>query len=286
MPVPITLLTDFGWQDVYVAAMKGCIYSIFPEALVVDLTHEIPPQDLVAARFQLMNAAPYFPPKTVHVAVVDPGVGSQRRGVAIACECGVLVGPDNGIFSGVLDRYVAVAAVQLTNPDYWRTPNPSATFHGRDIFAPVGAHLAAGVAIERLGEAISLESLVQLPQLQHQGGDKTMSDWHECDSEPDRSADGQEQLLGVLQAIDRFGNVISTIPTGAWAGEDWCVAIGGAKVPLKQTYSDVPLGTLVALAGSHGWLEVAVNGGSAAERLQLTVGDAVALRRLQSGVQS
>ncbi|MHC5725640.1 MAG: SAM-dependent chlorinase/fluorinase, partial [Nostoc sp.] len=140
----VTLLSDFGDRDVYVGIMKGIIAQINRRLTVVDLTHQIPPQDIAAARFCLMNAYPYFPVGTVHVAVVDPGVGSKRRAIAVEFAQGFLVGPDNGIFSGVLSQSPAIAAVELTNLNYRRTPQPSKTFHGRDIFAPIAANLASG----------------------------------------------------------------------------------------------------------------------------------------------
>jgi len=135
----ITLLSDFGLKDVYVGVMKGVIAQINPGLTVVDLTHQIPPQNIAAARFNLMNAYLYFPVGTVHVAVVDPGVGSHRRGIALQIDAGFLVGPDNGLFSGVVHQTGVIAAVELTNAQYWWTPTPSTTFHGRDIFAAVGA---------------------------------------------------------------------------------------------------------------------------------------------------
>ncbi len=137
----ISLLTDFGLQDPYVGIMKGVIHTLSPQAQLIDLSHGIPPQDVAAARFALMTAYPYLPSGTIHLAVVDPGVGSSRRAVAIQTETGFLVGPDNGLFSGVLAQTPALAAVELNRPRYWRTPSPSRTFHGRDIFAPTAAHL-------------------------------------------------------------------------------------------------------------------------------------------------
>ena len=136
----IAVLTDFGLEDGYVGIMKGVMTTINPNIPIIDLTHQIPPQQIWAARFCLMNAYPYFPKDTVFLAVVDPGVGSQRRSVAIKCSQGYLVGPDNGLFSGILAQDLAVKAVSLTNTDYWRVPNVSLTFHGRDIFAPVAAY--------------------------------------------------------------------------------------------------------------------------------------------------
>lgn len=250
----ITLLSDFGAQDVYVGVMKGVIAQINPGLQVIDLTHQIPPQDIAAGRFCLMSAYSYFPASTVHVAVVDPGVGSQRRGVAVKFAGGYLVGPDNGLLSGVLSLSPVQAAVELTNPDYWRSPHPSSTFHGRDIFAPVGAHLASGVSIEQLGNPIAPDSLVHL-SLPYQ---------HEA------------EIRGCIQYIDTFGNLITNIPAAAVKGF-WSVKVKDFVIPSGKTYSDRQVGELIALGGSHGWVEIAVNGGSAQSRLQLDWGDSIAV---------
>jgi len=258
----LTLLTDFGLQDVYVGVMKGAIAQINPTLNIIDLTHQIPPQNIAAGRFHLMSAYPYFPPKTVHVAVVDPGVGSGRRAIAIQLQAGFLVGPDNGLFSGILDQHEAIAAVELTNSDYWRTAEPSATFHGRDIFAPVGAHLASGVSLEKLGATIDLSSLKQLSLV--------------------ACVRMAGKITGTIQHIDHFGNLITNIPGSEVANQEvanksWSVAIGEMTIgemtiPGKQTYSDVPKGSLLALVGSHGWVEIAVNGGSAQSQLRFDIG--------------
>lgn len=251
----ITLLTDFGLSDVYVGVMKGVIAQINPALTVVDLTHQIPPQNIAAARFNLMNAYPYFPGGTVHIAVVDPGVGSHRRAIALQLDVGFLVGPDNGLFSGVLNQNRVIKAVELTNPNYWRTPTPSTTFHGRDIFVTAGAHLASGVPLEQLGEVIDPKTLVQL-------------------TIPERTltVDG---VAGCIQYIDHFGNLITNIPAIDVQGKTWSVAVGDQVILSSQTYSDLPLGEVVALIGSHGWVEIAVNGGSARSQLQLDWGDTV-----------
>lgn len=251
----VTLLTDFGLSDVYVGVMKGVIAQINPTLKVIDLTHDIPPQNLAAARFCLMNAVPYFPEKTIYIAVVDPGVGSSRRGVAIEFAGGFLVGPDNGIFSGVISQNPAISAVELTNSFYWRTASPSTTFHGRDIFAAVGAHLASGVPLMELGTVINPESLVELAVV-------------EC-----REKDGS--IEGCIQYIDRFGNLITNIPGNLVIGKNWTVEIAGVNISGKKTYSDSPIGSLIALVGSHGWVEIAINNGNAQSQLQLNYGDQV-----------
>ncbi len=251
----ITLLTDFGLSDVYVGVMKGVIAQINPALTVVDLTHQIPPQNIAAARFNLMNAYPYFPAGTVHIAVVDPGVGSHRRAIALQLDVGFLVGPDNGLFSGVLNQNRVIKAVELTNPNYWRTPIPSTTFHGRDIFVTAGAHLASGVPLEQLGEVIDPKTLVQLTI-----AERTLT---------------VNGVAGCIQYIDHFGNLITNIPAIDVQGKTWSVAVGDQVILSSQTYSDLPLGEVVALIGSHGWVEIAVNGGSARSQLQLDWGDRV-----------
>lgn len=255
----LTLLTDFSLQDVYVGVMKGVIASINPNIQIIDLTHQIPPQNIAAARFCLLNAYAYFPKDTVHVAVVDPGVGSQRRGVGIKCSESWLVGPDNGLFSGILARYPAIAAVELTNSKYWRSPYPSNTFHGRDIFAGVGAHLASGVALAQLGKAIDPASLVQLPL-----AELTVT---------------EREIIGCIQYIDHFGNLITNIPAELVLDRYWSLMVKEQKISCGYTYSEVEVGELIALVGSHGWLEIGVRNGSARAKLQLDWGDTVIVKK-------
>ena len=269
----ITLLTDFGLSDVYVGVMKGAIAQINPQLKVIDITHQIPSQNIAAARFCLMTAFAYFPPETVHIAVVDPGVGSNRRAVAVKCANCFLVGPDNGLFGGVLSRESAlakpaptgatptkrIASVELTNPQYWRTPAPSSTFHGRDIFATAGAHLANGVPLEELGECIDPASLVQL--------------------QIPNCAVTATGAVGFVQYVDRFGNLITNIPSDRIIGNNWSVTINNSsdtiRIPSGKTYSDSKPGNLIAIIGSDGWLEIAINSGSAQSVLQLEFGDKI-----------
>lgn len=248
----LTLMSDFGLSDVYVGVMKGAIACCNTGVTVIDLTHQIPPQNIAAARFCLMNAYGYFPFGTVHVAVVDPGVGSSRRAIAIEFDGGFLVGPDNGLFSGVLSQSRAIAAVELTNRDYWRTPNPATTFHGRDIFAPVGAHLASGVSLLALGREIDMTCLVQLnlPGL-------TFTD---------------SEIVGCIQYIDSFGNLITNIPGSYVKGKNWAAIIDDLTIPGGETYSNSAVGSALALVGSHGWVEIAVNCGNAAIQLKQDLG--------------
>lgn len=251
----ITLLTDFGHQDAYVGVMKGIIASRCPTTTMVDLTHDIPPQDLWAARFQLMSVFPYFPPHTVHLVVVDPGVGTERRAVAVRLAGGCFVGPDNGVLSGVLDQTPVLEAVELTNPAYWHRPTPSATFQGRDIFAPVAAHLANGVPLSQLGNPIDPAALIRLPV-------------------PPLIAT-EQGLEGSIQYIDHFGNAVTTLPAGRLGDGPWHLVWNQTPLPSAITYNDVAPGAPLALVGSHGFLEMAVNQGSAKTSLGARVGDPV-----------
>lgn len=256
----LTLLTDFGVRDGYVGILKGAIARVDPSLAVTDITHDIPPQDILSARFCLLNAYPYFPEETVHVAVVDPGVGTQRRGIAIQLDDGFLVGPDNGIFGGILcDRADdIVSVVELTASKYWRTPNPSRTFHARDIFAPVGAHIATGVRLDKLGTPIDPESLVRrsLPHAEREDG----------------------AIVAYVQYCDRFGNLITNVPNAWLAEKTWQAIAEDRTIPQGQTYSDAEDGSAVALLGSHGWLELGADRTSAAELLGLSVGDRVQVK--------
>lgn len=251
----ITLLSDFGLTDVYVGVMKGVIAQVNPALTILDLTHQIPPQNIAAAQFNLLNAYPYFPAGTVHVAVVDPGVGGPRRSIAIELTDGFLIGPDNGIFTGLLAQRSVVQVVELTRSEYWRNASPSYTFHGRDIFASVAAHLASGVSLTQLGEPIQPETLVQLPLATYS-----------------KTATG---YLGKVQYIDRFGNVITNIPGTAVQDRPWSVLVGKRPIPGCRTYSGVAANQPLALIGSHGWVEIAVNGGDASFQLRLHWNDSI-----------
>ncbi|MEM1427417.1 MAG: SAM-dependent chlorinase/fluorinase, partial [Cyanobacteria bacterium P01_H01_bin.130] len=229
----IAMVSDFGAIDNYVGVMKGVIFNLFSGGQIADITHQIPPQNVRAAQFALATAVDYFPVGTVFLAVVDPGVGTTRRAIALRTERYQFIGPDNGLFSTVLQRHRAIAAVQLDNPIYWRSPDPSATFHGRDIFAPAAAHLAAGVPLENLGTAIAPETLTQLtpptPTPMDQGG------W-----------------LGEIQYVDRFGNLVTTFP-GDWVGDrPWAIDLDipeRKSIAGGQTYGDTEPGALIALVG-------------------------------------
>ncbi|PSB27147.1 SAM hydrolase/SAM-dependent halogenase family protein [Stenomitos frigidus] len=280
----LTLLSDFGLSDGYVGIMKGAIARVNATLTVIDLTHQIPPQNIALASFTLMTAYAYFPPGTVHVAVVDPGVGSTRRAIAVAVgedaahPTAYLVGPDNGLFSGVLAAHTVITAIALTQPQYWCTPKPSATFHGRDIFAPVGAHLASGVPLNQLGQRVAPETLVTLDlppcYLYEEPVELPQAD---AVLKQDTAAIAPHgyKIEGYVQAIDHFGNLITNIPGVQVFGNQWSVLIDHTTLPGKETYSDSQPGDLLALVGSHGWIEIAVNGSSAQARLNLGWSDSV-----------
>jgi len=252
----ITLTTDFGMADGYVGAMKGVILGIAPAAQLVDLSHEIAAQDVRGAGYVLGRAAVYFPAGTIHLAVVDPGVGSRRRPLLITTPLASYVGPDNGLFTFALAE-AGAAAFELDHPEFW-LPNISRTFHGRDIFAPVAAHVARGVAPHALGSPIS--NAVRLPLVAPQ--------WH---------SDGH--LAGHVVRVDHFGNLITDIP-GGWVGEGrWCAEIAGRRITqFGTTYADIGAGELLILVSSADTFEIAARGGNAAALLGVGVGEAVDFR--------
>jgi len=255
----ITLTTDFGLEDAYVGVMKGVILGINPAASIVDLCHAIPPQDVRAAAFLLHTAWPYFPPGTIHVVVVDPGVGSQRRAIAVATEAATFLAPDNGVLSYVLAEVKEAQAVHLTNQRYW-LPQVSATFHGRDIFAPVAAHLSLGVPLTDLGEPLPLGELVTFPL-----------------PRPARQSNGT--WLGHVVHVDHFGNLVTDLEAGAIGdAQSVVIEVGGQRiVGVRHTYREGVPGEPMALIGSSGRLEIAVPGGHAARWLQAQIGDQVRL---------
>ncbi len=250
----IALTTDFGLADGFVGIMKGVILGIAPHARLVDLTHDIEPQNVRQALFILARATPYFPAGTIHLAVVDPGVGSQRRPLLVTTARASYVGPDNGLFSQALAEPGA-QAWELDRPRYW-LPRISRTFHGRDIFAPVAAHLANGVTPEQLARPIGDPVRIALP-------------------EPSRQPDGS--VIGEIVHVDRFGNLISNIPAPWVADGRWRCQIAGQNAVLATTYADVAVGTLVGVISSGETVELAVRNGNAARLLNVGVGETVVL---------
>jgi len=252
----ITLLTDFGLQDIYVGVLKGVISQINPDVSIIDITHQIPPQDLYSASYCLGSAFPYFPPDTIYIGVVDPGVGSNRKAIAIQSpEGSYFIGPDNGIFTSVINHFPQITVRELTNSRYWLGEKPSATFHGRDIFAPVAAYLAKGIAFSDLGELIPQESLIKLPLTSYRVT--------------------SEGIRGVIQYMDNFGNIITNIPGNLVQGKSWRVKIANIIIQPQVTYSKQSQGKLLAVVSSDGWIEIAVNGGNAQQKLGLNLGDEI-----------
>lgn len=242
----ITLLTDFGTADGYVAAMKGVLATLAPGVPVHDATHDLAPGDIHAGAVALMRYFSLYPPGTVHVVVVDPGVGTERRAVAVHAGGRYLVGPDNGVLSWALAEAGRGRAVEIRQP-VPGAPAASATFHGRDVFAPAAAHLAGGGDLEALGP--KADELTRLPLPRHQTGEGV--------------------VRGVVLAVDHFGNLITNIPRAALP-PDVRVRIDGRDVgPVRRTYGDVEPGEPVVVIGSLDRLEVSVRDGSAAALLEV-----------------
>lgn len=241
----ITLITDLGTADGYVGEMKGVLASLAPEASVVDVTHDIPPQDVEHARLTLARVWRRFPAGTVHLVVVDPGVGSARDAIAVESDGHFLVGPDNGVLSPAL-LLPGVSAASLRVPH-----QASATFHGRDVFAPAAAALANGQPLDALGVAAHAPIVRRTP-------------------EPARRGD---VLEGEIILIDRFGNAVTNLV--ALGGGT--VVVGDRRLAIRRTYAEVAAGEALAVVGSSGLVEIAVRDGSAAQRIGLTRGARITL---------
>jgi hypothetical protein len=252
----ITLTTDFGLSGPYVAAMKGVILGINPAARVLDVSHEIGPQNIREAALCLMQVVPYFPAGTIHVVVVDPGVGTSRPLLCMQMHEQVFLAPDNGVLSWAGRHAPAIQCTQLSETRFWLS-SVSATFHGRDILAPVAAHLSSGLAINQLGPAAN--DWVDLP-------------W----PEPIR---GPHEVAGEVLTIDRFGNLITNITAPAARGLMHRLArvlCNGQDIgTIRRTYADAQPGELLGLIGSSGLLEIAVRNGNAAQKLGAAAGAAV-----------
>ena len=244
----ITLLTDFGTADYFVGAVKGAILSVNPKAVIADITHEIPPQDIEAGAFTLLACYNTFPAGTIHVAVVDPGVGSERRPIVVSANEQFFVGPDNGIFSYICDREASHRTFHITAEKYFR-PSPSTTFHGRDIFAPIAAALSKGLKPEKLGREIDDE--VRLDPL---------------------------DLVTQIIHIDRFGNCITNITRDQLKPGARLLINGKTIRDVRNFYREDSSSKPFAIWGSAGFLEISVNGGSAAKTLHIKRGDKVVIK--------
>jgi S-adenosylmethionine hydrolase len=252
----ITLLTDFGTADVFVGIMKGVILGIAPQVHLVDLTHEVPPQAVAVAAFFLESAWREFPPGTIHLVVVDPGVGSSRRALAAEGPRGRFVAPDNGVLTPLFEAGEAMALHALARSEFFRQP-VSRTFHGRDIFAPVAGHLANGVSLAALGPPVTDPVRLALPRAKPlpEGG-----------------------MVGQVLHVDRFGNLITNLPEPLFAAGVGVpvVAVGGRRIEgLADSYAAVAPGRPGAIVGNAGTLEIFLPGGSAAAALGVWSGAAV-----------
>lgn len=270
----ITLTTDFGLADAYVATMKGVALGINPEVKLVDICHSIKPQNIAQAAFVLSTVHEYFPPRTIHLVVVDPGVGTERKAIILRTPSADFVAPDNGVLSYIIRQYSAgdadaawqpiepgaeLEAIAITNPQFWRSP-VSSTFHGRDIFAPVAAQLSLGVPPTNFGEAITSLAVLPLPK-------------------PHREKDGR--LIGNILHIDNFGNLITNIRSRDLLPEARAITVkvGNKEITgLSQTYG-VGEG-LLALIGSSDYLEISLKNGDASAFLNTETGDKVIISQI------
>jgi len=269
----VTLTTDFGYDDAYVGAVKGAILSINPEANIIDISHSIRPQNIREAAFILDIAYRYFPKQTVHLAIVDPGVGSERRGIILKTSSAIFVVPDNGILTYIVDDLFSVQspllteptddlkeivfkkgleAAAITDPRFWRHP-VSPTFHGRDIFAPVAAGLSLGISPYEFGEKINSLHVLPIPK---------------------PSLDSEDRLVGQILHVDRFGNLITNIKIKDLAGKDAVIEVAGYSIQGISDYYAQKEGVM-AILGSSGYLEVSLKGGSACDFLGALVGDEI-----------
>lgn len=277
MTKTIALLTDFGLDDIYDGVMKGVIRSICPDASIIDITHAIAPQHVRQAAFALLNSYKYFPQGTIFMVVVDPGVGTSRLPIAVEAGGYIFVAPDNGVLAYTLAHFPNKRIFELANIQY-RLPHVSNTFHGRDVFSPAAAYLANGVKLEQMGPELGDMIQLPLPEL-------TIQD---------------VQIDGEVMHIDRFGNIITSIGELHWVDGHRLVLrpVFGetrANLPIESTqahvivneteiyeirvsYAESMRGDLVALVGSSSYLEIAVNQGNAAHRLNVSVGDRVQLK--------
>lgn len=252
----VTLLTDFGTRDAYVGILKGIVLARCPEARLVDLTHDVPPQDVAAGSLVLASAVGFFPPGTIHLAIVDPGVGTARLPVVVTAGAATFVGPDNGLLVPATRRLGPAQAYRIADDALLRQP-VSATFHGRDVFAPVAGALAAGLAPDAVGPRIAALADTGLSEAVCSGG----------------------AIRGCVAYVDHFGNLVTNIEVAAIpeARREGCVVrvVGRDVGPIRATYGSVPPGEPVAVIGSWDRVEIAVAAGNAARQLGIGVGAVV-----------
>jgi len=268
----ITLTTDFGLSDAYVAEMKGVILGINPDVHFVDICHTIKPQNISQAAFVLHTAYRFFPERTIHLVVVDPGVGSDRHAVLLHTSFADFIAPDNGVLSYIVQEVSekpvtgeavnlkkGTTAISLTNSTYWRE-RVSSTFHGRDIFAPIAAHLSMGRSPEDFG--VKLDTMVTIPLLY-----------------PHKTQNG---MTGHIIHIDSFGNLITNFKEQDLPGKNIIISVGGKRIHgLSRTYQDSP--GLLSLIGSHGYLEISLKNGSASDFLGVGTGYQIKISQQSGG---
>lgn len=255
-PPIITLLTDFGTADQYVSAMKGVMLSIAPQARLIDISHEVEPQNILGGAYLLANSAPWFPAGTIHLAVVDPGVGSDRSIIAGRWGDQIVIAPDNGLVSFMQKDTPASEIFELTDRQY-SLLDVSKTFHGRDVLAPAAAHVACGTALSALGARITQPQIIHLPQPELR----------------------ENRLVGQVIHVDRFGNLVTNIKADEF--REFAPATVHVKdhviSSLVRTYSDAPIGRPLAVVGSSNMLEISINQGNARDEISVAVGEEVTL---------
>jgi S-adenosyl-L-methionine hydrolase (adenosine-forming) len=256
----ITLTSDFGYKDPFVGIMKGVITAINPSAVVLDITHEINPQNIIEAAFTIGTSFAFFPHNTIHVVIVDPGVGSPRRPILVAADYNYFVGPDNGIFSRIYSLSESFTVINITAEHYF-LPGKSSTFHGRDVFAPVAGWLSKGINITKFGDPVTDYVTIQMP-------------------EP--IASSGNMIEGEVIYIDHFGNVITNVPAekiDVPAGVNQLkkpkIVVKGIEAPLKNFYSEAEDKGIYSLINSFGYLEFFVNKGNASLSFNIGVGEKV-----------
>jgi len=252
MPI-IALLTDFGIKDGYVASMKAVIKTICPQATIVDISHDIAPQQIAEAAFILWTSYRFFPPDTIFVCVIDPDVGTSRKILAVKTEQHLFLAPDNGLLGMVLSETKIAEAYSISNKKYF-LPEISSTFHGRDIFSPVAAHLYNGVSLESVGDPIALKEYRRFLL----------------------SISTEGKYAGSIIYIDRFGNLVTNFRMETML--DATVIINGTEIAMKKTYAEVNVGEALVLIGSNGLIEIAVRNGSAEQMFDAGYGSKVELR--------
>ncbi len=261
MNPPIVLLTDFGHKDHYVGVIKGVIHSIAPQAPIIDLCHEVPPQDIRSGAYLLGVSYRFFPKGTIFLSVVDPGVGTNRRIIIVRLGDWYFVNPDNGLLTLVMEREKLKQAIQVTESRYWLSP-VSSTFHGRDIMSPVAAHLYRNSQPKKFGRSIKAGARPAVPLLR-------------LSTKP--AAKGEKTIEGEVFYIDHFGNLVTNIPSRMIPENCQCrVSIAHKKLHrIVRSYGDAAIGEWVAVVASADLLEIAVNQGNAQKELQAKVGDPV-----------